>query len=159
MQNMMLALRGPGNSGKTEAIVLVVERLAKYLIEPVKRGYPRRDDSYGRPRPPEVRRAILRINDVLVGIASPGDDDKQVKRFVKPLIADGCQVIVCATRTDPSKAMSALKELSKTAPGYEIEYIDKKQSSRNAATAENQKMADYIVKRLFEITGMPIVAA
>ena len=72
MERMMFALFGRGSSGKSTTIAYVLSELLKHASNnSVQRG-----NQTERPSPPEVWWAVLTINGVRVGIASPGDADK-----------------------------------------------------------------------------------
>ena len=98
MQKTMIALWGISELGKSTTIRLAYDDLRKDLPEEdiVK--------SPGRTRKNlNVNGAILKIDGVLVGFASQGDNPEVLEKFLMPLIAAGCVVIVCATHTRRSE--------------------------------------------------------
>jgi hypothetical protein len=113
-----------------------------------------------RAAPREVRWAVLTINGVLVGIASPGDNDFQVRRRIQPLINAGCQVIVCATRsTEDSSSVQALRQLAATAtPPYRIKWIRKVSDPLNTESCNRQQCGE-IVRKILDEVGLPLESA
>jgi hypothetical protein len=120
MQNMIFALFGKGASGKSSTIAYVLEELLKHANDSnVHRGNRRQAG------PSEVWSAVLTVQGIRVGIASPGDNEEAVRRRVEPLVAKGCQIIVCATRSGGG-SVAALKQIAEEAdPPFEIEWIEK----------------------------------
>ena len=155
MEKTMFALFGKGGSGKSTTIAYVLAELRQYASDSrVQLGNQRRSG------PPEVWWAILTINGVLVGIASPGDNEFHVRRRVQPLIDAGCQVIVCATRSmESSSSVQALKQLAASAtPPYRIKRIRKISDPLNADSCNWQQCGE-IVRKVLEAVGVPLEAA
>ena len=151
MQRTIFALRGKGGSGKSTTIVYILAELGKHASDSrVQRGNRRPSG------PAEVWWAILTINGVLVGIASPGDNGWYVRKHVQPLIDAGCQVIVCATRSrEGSSSVETLRELAAEAdPPYRIKWI-RKVSGPLDAEYWNRRQAGEIVVKVLEAVGMP----
>jgi ABC-type oligopeptide transport system ATPase subunit len=154
MERTMFALFGKGGSGKSTTIAYVLAELLKHASDSrVQRGNQRPSG------PPEVWWAVLTINGVLVGIASPGDADKYIRKHVQPLIDAGCQVIVCATRsTEDSSSVQALKQLAASAtPPYRIKWIKKVSDPLNAESCNRQQCGE-IVRKVLEAVGVPLEA-
>jgi ABC-type dipeptide/oligopeptide/nickel transport system ATPase subunit len=155
MERTMFALFGKGGSGKSTTIAYVLAELLKHSsVSSVQRGNQRPSG------PPEVWWAVLTINGVLVGIASPGDSEFQVRRRIEPLIDAGCQVIVCATRsTEDSSSVQALRQLAATAtPPYRIKWIRKVSDPLNAESCNRQQCGE-IVRNVLEEVGLPLESA
>src|SRR5438067_1440145 len=116
MQKTIIALWGAGRLGKSTTIRLAYEELKNHgsVIEPG-------DRANNRPSgPPEVKGAILKIDGVLVGFTSPGDDEEWVEWFVKRLIDAGCKVIVCATRSKGGSVTVLERLASEAKPPFRI---------------------------------------
>lgn len=153
MEKTMFALQGRGSSGKSTTIAYVLDELEKYASNSdVKRGKQRHGG------PPEVWWAVLTINGVLVGIASPGDDDKVIRKRVQQLIDAGCVLIVCATRKS-GKSVTALQQLAASSfPPYKIEPIPKKWASLRDAEKCNRRQCGGIVSKVLEAVGVHLEA-
>jgi hypothetical protein len=99
MEKTMIIVRGHPSFGKSAAISYAYEQLKNAGTQILSYGEKRlRKRKSG---PPEVWGRILRIDDVLVGFASPGDTPEHLDRCLKPLIQRKCLVIVGATRLAP----------------------------------------------------------
>ncbi|MBI2809162.1 MAG: hypothetical protein HYX68_29620 [Planctomycetes bacterium] len=104
MEKTMIIIRGNPSYGKSAAISFAYEQMIKQMGKACTQVY---SQGERRPRkrgsgPPEVWGLILRIDDVLVGFASPGDTPEHLDRCLKPLILRKCLVIVGATRLAPN---------------------------------------------------------
>jgi hypothetical protein len=155
MEKTIFALFGKGGSGKSTTIAYVLAELKKHASNSrVKRGRRRQQG-----RPAEVWWAILTINGVLVGIASPGDNGWYVRKHVQPLIDADCQVIVCATRSmEGSSSVEALGQLAAEAdPPYKIKWISKVSDPLDAESC-NQRQCGEIVSKVLEAVGVPLEA-
>lgn len=155
MEKTMFALQGRGGSGKSSTIAYVLDELLKHASSnpDVKRGKQRQGGL-----PPEVWWAVLTINDVLVGITSPGDNEEHVRKRVQRLIDAGCQVILCAIRTDGG-SVTALQELAESAlPPYKIEPIRKEWSCPRDAETCNRRQCGEIVRKVLEAVGVHLEA-
>jgi ABC-type dipeptide/oligopeptide/nickel transport system ATPase subunit len=153
MDKTIFALFGKGGSGKSTTIAYVLSELKKHASNTrVERGRKRQQG-----RPAEVWRAILTINGVLVGIASPGDNGWFVRKHVQPLIDADCQVIVCATRsTKRSTSVQTLRQLAAEAdPPYKIMWIRKVSDPLDAENC-NRRQCGEIVSKLLEAVGVSL---
>ena len=131
----IIALYGVSNQGKTTTIRRVYDDLRlKYRV--VTRGSPSRT---------EVNGAILDIDGVLVGFASPGDVEWILADNLLPLIAKGCIVIVCATHTRGG-TVDLVREVA-VEHQFGIAWIEKAGGSTDHIVANRQK-ADEIIQRI-----------
>jgi hypothetical protein len=104
-----IALSGPGKSGKTTTVRKVYEILSSRRGVAIIEG----------PRGRVDIRAVLEINQKLVGIESQGDPGGRLERSLKEFKSLGCTVIVCATRSSGG----TFDAVEKLAPQYEIKRV------------------------------------
>lgn len=96
MQRTIIALWGIGDSGKTTTISLVYDHFRQQGATVIHGGdYTRRRQKGAR----EIKGAVLEIDGVLVGFASPGDRPDILLPLLEALVERGCIIIVCATHT------------------------------------------------------------
>lgn len=85
----LIALKGPGNTGKSATLKKVYELLkAKYPHASVRHEITNHDV-----------RAIMEIKGLKVGIESQGDPGSRLSDSLDLFIREQCVIIVCATRT------------------------------------------------------------
>ena len=131
----LIALYGISNQGKTTTIRRVYDDLRlKYRV--VRRGSPSRT---------EVNGAILDIDGVLVGFASPGDVEWILAANLLPLIEKGCIVILCATHTRGGTV--DLVERVAADHQFATVWIEKAGDSTDHIVA-NRRKADEIIQRI-----------
>jgi hypothetical protein len=70
---------------------------------------------------PEVKGAVLEIDGVLVGFASPGDRPDILLPLLEALIERGCIIIVCATHTRGG-TVEVVREFGRQ--GFQVEWIE-----------------------------------
>ncbi len=115
--------------GKTTTIRLTYEELVKEggrLIDA------------GRRSRTEVRGAIVEIDGVKVGFASPGDKPLILEENLVPLIEAGCVVVVCATHTGRSKTVGVVERLAEE-KGFKVVWIPKACQQVDHADGNRQK--------------------
>jgi hypothetical protein len=137
MQKTIITLWGISNLGKTMTIRLAYEDLRKEgrCIDP------------GRPSRKEVKAAILEIDGVNIGFASPGDKPGILEENLELLIAAGCIVIVCATHTRRSKTVEVVKRLaSQSEPAFNIVWIEKACQQADHDSGNRQKADEIIME-------------
>lgn len=144
MPNQIFALWGKANSGKSTTIACVVDELARHADEAdIKLGYRRPSG------PKEVWYAVLNIRGTLVGVTSPGDNAQIVDRRVKPLVAAGCRIIVCATHP-AGGSVHALEQIAADArPPFAIEWIEKT-SDDQGEEQNNRKTSKAVVAKVLK---------
>lgn len=153
MQKRIIALWGTGESGKSTTIAAALAELQNHASDSkVKRG---RQRSGG---PPEVLSAILTIDGVLVGIASPGDNEHAVMLRVKPLIDAGCQVIVCATRTSGGSAVAVQTLASQAEPPFEIKWVRKVSDLTNSEQQDHAACTQIVQSVLEAVASFQLEA-
>jgi hypothetical protein len=133
MKNVVIALRGVANQGKSSSIKQAFDLLKQKLSI----------DSISHEITGADIRAVLTIGNVKIGIESQGDPGSRLIESLKLFTNLGCQIIICATRTRGA-TVKAVQDLN---PNYTINFIKKigendvsKQSDANLATA-NQIVA------------------
>jgi hypothetical protein len=133
MKNVVIALRGVANQGKSSSIKQAFDLLKQKLSI----------DSISHEITGADIRAVLTIGNVKIGIESQGDPGSRLIESLKLFTSLGCQIIICATRTRGA-TVKAVQDLN---PNYTITFINKigendvsKQSAANLATA-NQIVA------------------
>ena len=94
MQRTIFGLFGIGDSGKTTTISLVYNHFRQEGATVIYGGdYARRRQKGAT----EIKGAVLEIDGVLVGFASPGDRPDILLPLLEALIERGCIIIVCAS--------------------------------------------------------------
>src|SRR6266566_6045300 len=141
MPKTIIALRGVSDVGKTSTIRLAYNDLCEKFrcIDP------------GRPARKEVRRAILEIDGVMVGFASPGDKPDILQGHLVPLLDAGCAVIVCATHTARSRTVDVVNRLANE-HGFDVVWIEKDDGGADHDTANRQK-ADESIAEVLKAVG------
>jgi len=153
MQKTIIALWGKGGSGKSTTIADALAELQKHASDStVKRGRQRLSG------PPEVWSAILTIDGVQVGIASPGDNEQAVIRRVKLLMDAGCQVIVCATRTGGGSAAALRKLALQAEPPFKIKWIKKVSDKMDSERQDRAACAEIVMRVLEAVANFQLVA-
>ena len=139
MRKTVIAVRGVSDSGKSTSIRLAYDELKKdaTVINP---GEPARERPKG---PPEVKGAILEIDGVLVGFASPGDKAEILRPYLEDLKTKGCTVIVCATHTWGG----TVRLVESLQPEFVVDWTDKASPQVNHADG-NRKTADVIIEKV-----------
>jgi len=85
----IIALRGIGNSGKSETIRILHELMLNNGYQEIDGNYNQRNDFY----------SIFLMNKIRIGITSSGDNYDLVHDNLEILINNGCEICVCACRT------------------------------------------------------------
>lgn len=142
MTNTIIALQGRGGIGKSTTIRLAFDSFIKssdvVLIDFTRRG---RSIDF---------RAIVDIPNqkIRVGFSSQGDTKAEILKSLRKLIADGCDIIVCASRSrgGPVQAINSFQG------AYQIEFHQHQrvaaQPNRNA---RNLAMASKLVWRIIDV--------
>ncbi|MDO8206988.1 MAG: hypothetical protein Q7T38_04095 [Gallionella sp.] len=128
MKNVVIALRGAANQGKSSSIKQAFSLLKQKLSI----------DSISHEITGADIRAVLTIGNIKIGIESQGDPNSRLTESLKLFTSLGCQIIICATRTRGA-TVKAVQDLN---PSYTITFINKvgekevsKQAAVNLATA------------------------
>lgn len=128
MKNVVIALRGVANQGKSSSIKQAFSLLKQKLSI----------DSISHEITGADIRAVLTIGNVKIGIESQGDPNSRLTESLKLFTSLGCQIIICATRTRGA-TVKAVQDLNTR---YTITFINKigekdfsKQCAVNLATA------------------------
>jgi len=143
MQRTIIALWGIGDSGKTTTISLVYNHFRQQGATVIYGGdYTRRRQKGAG----EIKGAVLEIDGVLVGFASPGDRPDILLPLLEAPVERGCIIIVCATHTRGG-TVKVVRELGQQ--GFQVEWIEKacQQLDRDDG---NRKKANEIIKKVRE---------
>lgn len=131
MANRLIALSGPGNTGKTTTLKSVIEAFEKSPRAMVTRLISRVDV-----------RAIIEIGDLKIGIETQGDPGSRLGESLELFRNEGCHVIICATRTR-GRTVTLVQRCE---PAYDVIWIVKlflrTEVERNQ---DNRKVASKIV--------------
>jgi hypothetical protein len=119
MRRTIFALFGIGDSGKTTTISLVYNHFRQQGAKVIYGGDTTRHRQKGAR---EIRGAVLEIDDILVGFATPGDRPDILLRLLEALIERGCIIIVCATHTRGG-TVEVVREFERQ--GFKVERIEK----------------------------------
>ena len=141
MQRTVFALFGIGDSGKTTTISLVYNHFRQRGATVIYGGdYARRRQKGAT----EIKGAVLEIDGVLVGFASPGDRPDILLPLLEALIERGCIIIVCATHTRGG-TVEVVRERGRQ--GFQVEWIEK--ACRQADHDDgNRKKANEIIEKV-----------
>jgi len=134
----IIALRGKGNSGKSETIRILHNLLDNNDYELVRTNLENNTGDFV---------SIFRKNKIFIGITSSGDLYDYVHDRLEELINDGCKICVCACRSYdrvPPGTNAAVTEF----PGYTPQFVEKTyDDSENTQEETNQNDANI----LFEV--------
>lgn len=149
MERTMIALWGISNTGKTTTIRRVYDtlRMEGRVIDP------------GRPTRKEVRAAILEIDGVKVGFASPGDIAEILEENLEPLITAGCVVIVCATHTRGGTVETVRQFATQANPAYKLVWIKKEYRQTDHDNWNQQKAGEIIAEVRKAVSNTQLVEA
>lgn len=141
MQRTIFALWGIGDSGKTTTISLVYHHFRQQGATVIYRGDPTR---HRQKAVREIKGAVLEIDGVLVGFATPGDRPDILQPLLDTLIERGCIIIVCATHTRGG-TVEVVRELERQ--GFRVEWI-KKACQQADHDDGNRKKANEIIEKV-----------
>ncbi len=143
MQMTIFALWGIGDSGKTTTISLVYNLFRQQGATVIYGGDTTRHREKGAR---EIRGAVLQIDGVLVGFATPGDRPDILLPLLEALIERGCIIIVCATHTRGG-TVEVVRELGQQ--GFQVEWIEKACQQVDHDDG-NRKKANEIIEKVRE---------
>ena len=141
MQRTIFALFGIGDSGKTTTISLVYNHFRQQGAKVIYGGDPTRHRQKGAR---EIKGAVLEIDGVLVGFASPGDRPDILLPLLEALIERGCIIILCATHTRGG-TVEVVREFGRQ--GWKVEWVAKACPQVNHDDG-NQKKAKEIIEKV-----------
>ena len=128
----IIALKGRGNSGKTQTIKAVFKNLNT--------KYPNAIITNLKPNTIDIK-IIMDINGTKVGIESQGDPDSRLKQSLSDFSNANCDIIICATRTSGMTVNWVNSYSSK----YNINFLQQSYVSKNNQSATNIKTANHII--------------
>jgi hypothetical protein len=129
----VVAVQGVSNVGKSTAIRAAYDAiLAKYPSAMVSYRLLRKDV-----------RAVITIDGVKIGIESQGDPGSRLLESLKLFVKEGCDLIVCATRTSGA----TVEALNRLGHRYDIEWI----RHRSLSGAERSTQHGVTVERILEV--------
>lgn len=89
MEKILIAVSGTAHIGKSSAILAVLNNIENYFPQAdVKVIIPGSDV-----------KALVKINNIVIGIESQGDPNSRLKESLQDFAAQNCDIIVCASRT------------------------------------------------------------
>ena len=130
----IIALKGPGNSGKTSTL--------KFVFDFLKTKYPNAPILILKSGSGEIK-VIITINGKQVGIESQGDPNSRLEKSLEDFDKEGCEIIFCATRT---RGMT-VDWVEHYKPSYSVIFIDKKRDLSGQHDQSNQKMAQNMINQ------------
>jgi hypothetical protein len=155
MQGMIIALQGPGNSGKSHVIRRVYDTLIQNGWKSIQPKYQevRRDGRVVEgpvvgPRGREVKGAVLENQDCCrIGIVSLGDYPVHLDNILMPLLRDyDCAAYVCAIRTDGGTAKKLAELVTQHKPEYAIKLFPKNIEDESHHARVDNDVANAIIQ-------------
>ena len=136
MTNLIIANTGSGNKGKSSSIKEVYKLLANQYPESVNVIHPLESGDV---------KAIIKVNDVFVGIESQGDPNSRVFTSLGDFRKAGCQIIVVACRSY-GNTKEAVEKMDKH--GYQVVWAANDKYSDDSSIADylNAKYAEHVVQ-------------
>ena len=141
MSKTIIALRGHKGCGKTDSI--------KKFCVLLKREYPEVDfGSIDFDKLEDIPPTAVIAQGVKIGIISGGDYPIDVSRILKELHGDGCEIIVCATRSKGG----TVEVVEDYGPEFKIIWIEKDGAGDNSVDPEkiNENTAKEILRNVRE---------
>ncbi len=133
MNNTIFALAGRANSGKTKTIKIVLSLFKeKFTYAQVVISSKTIDIQ-----------AIITIGDIKIGIESQGDPDSRLEESLCLFVENGCDIIVCATRTS-----GMTKNWVNNVVGYDKRWLKQNYVKSDDQDTNNRAMAEEIVNRI-----------
>lgn len=135
--NTIIAIKGIGNTGKTEAIKNIYHLLkSKYPKARIENKICELDI-----------RVIFTVNGVKIGIESQGDPSSRLFESIPLFVKSQCNIILCATRSR-GKTVQLIKEQE----NYEIVWHEKSfVRGKEEQKKSNAEMADIIMKKIVSL--------
>lgn len=130
--NHIVALKGKGNSGKTETIKMVFTLL--------KNKYPKASVNLLKCNTKDVK-VIMLINGHTVGIESQGDPNSRLQQSLIDFNNAKCDIIICATRSS-GMTVNFVNSYSSTRKIY---FIQQKYTTTANKTSINNEIALQII--------------
>ena len=128
----IIALKGKGNSGKTQTINAVYKNLhRKYPNAIITNLYPNTIDI----------KIIMDINGTKVGIESQGDPGSRLKQSLSDFSDANCDIIICATRT---RGMT-VNWVNSYSSKYNITFLQQTYATKNNQSETNIRTANHII--------------
>ena len=128
----IIALQGPGNSGKTSTLIRVLEDLqAKYPTATLHAFHGATID---------IKIVLCGVNGKTVGIESQGDPGSRLQQSLPDLLAAKCDVIFCACRTRGA----TVDWVSACMPPHKVQFVQQTRTSRGHASANSATAATLI---------------
>jgi len=128
----IIALQGPGNSGKTSTLIQVFKDLqAKYPSATVQALHGATND---------IKVVLHGVNGKIVGIESQGDPGSRLQQSLPDLLAAKCDVIFCACRTRGA----TVSWVSAYMPPHKVQFVQQTRTTRGHASANSATAAALI---------------
>jgi hypothetical protein len=135
----VIALSGPGESGKSDTIRKAYEQL---LDQCLRSG--RVNASVEANLKPKETAAVVTIDGVRIGFESMGDNTRRLAKSLQSLELRGCTIIICACR--PARKFKAVVDALKGS-SYDVRWLpkDKEGDTKSEQEAVNTGVAQGIV--------------
>jgi len=134
----VIALRGKGNSGKSETINILHGLLLQNGYERVRSNI---DTA------PTMFVAVFRKGGKVIGLTAAGDIYDYLRRRLNELVNDGCTICVCACRTydrGPQGTNAAIREFTNNSQYIEKEIDDNPRTQTATNRGDARKLFDVI---------------
>lgn len=131
MKKTIFAVWGRSKIGKSSSIKRFIDYLEeKYKVPPHETIHKGKDEC-----------VIFKINKVMIGIESQGDPGGRMQTSLQYFKDEGCDIIVCATRTSGSTA-NAVKSIFYR--GYDIVWLSTYYSDKKDIAKSNKLFAEHL---------------
>jgi hypothetical protein len=135
MKKTIIAIWGNSNRGKTSTIINTFNKLHK--------KYPQMTIMHqGNTNTKDIT-IILRIGKIIIGIESQGDPNHNLIPSLKLFEKNGCDIILCATRTKGTTVDEV--EKYENAKKYDVIWLSNLQSFQKNTNTLNIFSADFII--------------
>jgi hypothetical protein len=140
MRKKVIALQGVSKMGKSEVV--------KKVYDLLKAGYPQGIILLEKNYKVDIT-AILNIKGIKIGIESQGDPYGNLEKgILDRFVREGCNVIICATRTH-GKTVDVVAKLQQL--GYRLVWLQQVKVGPTEREASNLVMANRIMKEAEEL--------
>lgn len=140
MKKIVIAIWGEASQGKSSSI--------REIASSIPARFPGSSVNYLIQGNVDIK-AIAQVNGIKVGIESQGDPSSRLRQSLAEFLADGCEIIICATRTR-GDTVNAVNELF-TNHRYDIVWTSNLFSREKDIDYLNTTFANHILSVLADI--------